>query len=73
METTTILHDEQQESTPHMLYGSTSRKHVFILRIWRRGAESAWFYTVITPNLEKKHHCQGLTDAMAFIHEQIAL
>ena len=42
-------------------------KHVYIMRIWRTDENQPWHYTIVTTNLDTKHHFNTLAEAMAFV------
>ena len=54
---------------PHdkMTFSPAQTKQTFLLRVWRNAVSDAWHYTVVIPNVEKRHHFHSIMDAAQFI------
>ncbi len=42
-------------------------RQTFLLRVWRSTTADAWRYTIVIPNVEKRHHFNSMKDVMQFI------
>ena len=62
--------DQQWERVEHRdgtIFLPQRTSQTFLVRVWRNAVSDGWHYTVVIPNVEKRHHFHSSTDAAQFI------